>query len=208
MISPFTFFSRERTIYSGNLTRGVLFFKMEPNQEKILDKAQERVIETLARNLDLYGITMSTGLLYGTLLFQDKSMTLDEMGQALGMSKTSMSTSVRTLLDMNMVEKIWKKGTRKDHYEVNLDWYQNFIDLFSTKWRHACEQNGTVLKKSLHELRTLRESEGLSAEDLERIDLSIQRIENGLEYYQWLHRLIDSFESHEIFEFVPKQKNE
>lgn len=181
---------------------------MEPNQEKILNKAQDRVIETLARNMDLYGITMSTGLLYGTLLFQDKSMTLDEMGQALGMSKTSMSTSVRTLLDMNMVEKIWKKGTRKDHYEVNLDWYQNFIDLFSTKWRHACEQNASIFKKSLQELYALKENAELSDEDLERVNLSIQRIENGLEYYQWLSRLIDSFESHDIFQFVPKPEKE
>jgi DNA-binding transcriptional regulator GbsR (MarR family) len=181
---------------------------MEPNQEKILAKAQDRVTQTLARNMDLYGITMSTGLLYGTMLFQDKSMTLDEMGQALGMSKTSMSTSVRTLLDMNMVDKIWKKGTRKDHYEVNLDWYQNFIDLFSTKWRHACEQNILALKKSLQELKALKETEEWSAEDLEHVELSIQRIENGLLYYQWLSRLIDSFESHDIFQFVPKPEKE
>ncbi|RAT98357.1 GbsR/MarR family transcriptional regulator [Brevibacillus sp. Leaf182] len=181
---------------------------MDTNQEKILEKAQERVIETLARNMDLYGITMSTGLLYGTLLFQDKSMTLDEMGEALGMSKTSMSTGVRTLMDLNMVEKIWKKGTRKDHYEVNLDWYQNFIDLFSVKWRHACEQNVHALKKSLLELRALQQSEELTEEVRERVDLSIKRIENGLEYYLWLSRLIDSFESHDIFQFVPKKENE
>lgn len=181
---------------------------MDTTQERILEKAQERVIETLARNMDLYGITMSTGLLYGTLLFQDKSMTLDEMGEALGMSKTSMSTGVRTLMDLNMVEKIWKKGTRKDHYEVNLDWYQNFIDLFSVRWRHACEQNVVSLKKSLLELRALRETEDITEQDRERVDLSIERIENGLEYYHWLSRLIDTFESHEIFQFVPKKKLE
>lgn len=190
------------------MTRGAALFKMDTKQEKILEKAQARVIETLARNMDLYGITMSTGLLYGTLLFQDKSMTLDEMGEALGMSKTSMSTGVRTLMDLNMVEKIWKKGTRKDHYEVNLDWYQNFIDLFSVKWRHACEQNVQGLKRSLVELRSLKESEELTDELKERVDLSIQRIENGLEYYLWLSRLIDSFESHDIFQFVPKRENE
>lgn len=181
---------------------------MEINQEKILERAQERVIETLARNMDLYGVTMSTGLLYGTLLFQDKSMTLDEMGVALGMSKTSMSTGVRTLMDLNMVEKIWKKGTRKDHYEINLDWYQNFIDLFSVKWRHACEQNVQVLKKSLKELYDLKESNELPEELMHRVNLSIDRMENGLEYYHWLSRLIDSFESHAIFQFVPKQAKE
>ncbi|MGN7469612.1 GbsR/MarR family transcriptional regulator [Brevibacillus sp. SAFN-007a] len=181
---------------------------MDTNQEKILQKAQERVIEALARNMDLYGITMSTGLLYGTLLFQDKSMTLDEMGEALGMSKTSMSNGVRTLMDLNMVEKIWKKGTRKDHYEVNLDWYQNFIDLFSVKWRHAIEQNMHSLKKSLQELHTLQQSEELSEELKARVELSISRIENGLEYYSWLSRLIDTFESHEIFQFVPKKSSD
>lgn len=178
---------------------------MDTKQERILEKAQQRVIETLARNMDLYGITMSTGLLYGTLLFQDKSMTLDEMGEALGMSKTSMSTGVRTLMDLNMVEKIWKKGTRKDHYEVNLDWYQNFIDLFSIKWRHACEQNVMSLKKSLQELHSLKEQPELTEEDKERVNLSIERIENGLDYYDWLSRLIDTFESHAIFQFVPKK---
>jgi len=181
---------------------------MKIDQEKILEKAQERVIETLARNMDLYGITMSAGLLYGTLLFQDKSMTLDEMGKALGMSKTSMSTSVRTLMDLNMVEKIWKKGTRKDHYEVNLDWYQNFVDLFSLKWRHACEQNVLVLKKSLQELRHLKETAQLDEDLLKRVELSMERIENALEYYDWLSRLIDAFESHAIFQFVPKSKND
>jgi len=179
---------------------------MDTKQERILEKAQERVIETLARNMDLYGITMSTGLLYGTLLFQDKSMTLDAMGEALGMSKTSMSTGVRTLMDLNMVEKIWKKGTRKDHYEINLDWYQNFVDLFSIKWRHACEQNVMSLKKSLQELRALQQIEELPDEARERVELSIERIENGLAYYDWLSRLIDSFESHEIFQFVPKKE--
>ncbi|WP_400162491.1 GbsR/MarR family transcriptional regulator [Brevibacillus sp. TJ4] len=181
---------------------------MDINQEKILEKAQERVIESLARNMDLYGVTMSTGLLYGTLLFQDKSMTLDEMGEALGMSKTSMSTGVRTLMDLNMVGKIWKKGTRKDHYEINLDWYQNFIDLFSVKWRHACEQNVQVLKRSLKELYALKETGELSEELASRVELSIERMENGLEYYDWLSRLIDSFESHEIFDYVPKKTTE
>ncbi|WP_429827523.1 hypothetical protein [Brevibacillus parabrevis] len=107
-----------------------------------------------------------------------------------------------------MVEKIWKKGTRKDHYEVNLDWYQNFIDLFSVKWRHASEQNVHSLKKSLQELRALQQSEELTDELRERVELSIRRIENGLDYYLWLSRLIDSFESHEIFQFVPKKESD
>lgn len=61
-------------------------------------------------------------------------------------------------------------------------------------------------EKSLHELRTLQQSEDLSDELRARVELSISRIENGLEYYLWLSRLIDAFESHDIFQFVPKKK--
>src|SRR5690606_16974628 len=117
--------------------RGAASTMMDAKHEQIIRKAQDRVTETLAKNMYLYGITMSTGLLYGTLLFQEKPMTLDEMGEALGMSKTTMSTGVRNLTELRMVDKIWLKGTRKDHYQVSDDWHQNFIDFFSLKWRDA-----------------------------------------------------------------------
>ncbi|EOR27014.1 transcriptional regulator [Niallia nealsonii AAU1] len=93
-----------------------------------LNIARERVIDSVAQNMDLYGVTESIGRLYGMLLFQQNPMTLDEMKEELGMSKTSMSTSVRTLLELKMVDKVWRKGVRKDLYSAEEDWYQTFID--------------------------------------------------------------------------------
>lgn len=179
---------------------------MEPRYEEAIRKAEQRVVEALAKNMDLYGITTSTGFLYGTLLFQDKAMTLDEMGSALGMSKTSMSTGVRTLMDLNMVSKIWMKGTRKDHYEVSSDWYQNFIDFFSLKWRYAAEGNAHALKKSENELIALLAKPDFPEEQREATERSLTLIRNGLDYYDWLLRFIDVLESHEIFEHVPRKE--
>ncbi|MDI5789788.1 hypothetical protein PO124_19530 [Bacillus licheniformis] len=45
--------------------------------------------------MDLYGITRSAGILYGTMYLSDE-MTLDEMREELQMSKPSMSTSVKS----------------------------------------------------------------------------------------------------------------
>lgn len=175
--------------------------------EDIHEKARERVIESIANNMELYGVTLSAGLLYGTLLFQDNPMTLDEMGEALGMSKTSMSTGVRSLLDLNMVNKVWMKGARKDHYEVEQDWYQNFIDYFSIKWRKAMDDNVMALRKSLQELTLLINREDTSEEIRGMAVTDIEKLNNALDYYDWLSKLIDTFESHEIFKYVPK-KNE
>lgn len=169
-----------------------------------LDRARERVIEAIAQNMNLYGVTPSIGRLYGMMFFHNEPLTLDEMKEELGMSKTSMSTSVRTLLDLKMVDKVWKKGSRKDLYAIEGDWYQNFIDLFTVKWRHAISMNKHVIEKSLKELSEMLTDGHVDEEIKALVNSDIIKLKETLEYYQWLNRLIDTFESEEIFDFVPK----
>lgn len=132
-------------------------------------------------------------------------MTLDEMGEALGMSKTTMSTGVRNLTELRMVDKIWLKGTRKDHYQVSDDWHQNFIDFFSLKWRDAVETNMQALRRSAQELNQLLEEENLTEAHAEAAQRSLEKINHAIAYYKWLDRFIDALESHEIFNFIPKE---
>lgn len=171
-----------------------------------LEKARERVIEAISQNMNLYGVTPSVGRLWGLLYFQNEPMTLDEMKNELGMSKTSMSTSVRTLMDLHMVDKVWKKGIRKDLYEVEEDWFQTFVDFFTIKWRNGATINVSAIVKSLQELNELLNKPDVSEEIKEEIKSDIERLNRSLEYYDWLNRLVDSFESHEIFQFIPKKR--
>ncbi|MGN7456053.1 GbsR/MarR family transcriptional regulator [Paenibacillus pasadenensis] len=183
------------------------FAGLEPDQEQAIHKARKRVIESIGKNMDLYGITQSTGLLYGLMFFQDKPMNLDEMGQAMEMSKTSMSTGIRTLVDLNMVNKVWEKGSRKDLYEVERDWHQTFADFFVLKWRKAVEMNLTALRRSQNELVKL--AEGASAETAEPVRAAVagdlDKIGQAIAYYLWLDRVIDLLESGGIYEHVPKE---
>lgn len=177
---------------------------LSEEQSKAVQKARKRVIESIGQNMDLYGVALSTGHLYGLLFFQNKPMTLDEMGEAMEMSKTSMSTGVRALVDLKMVNKVWEKGSRKDQYEVEMDWYQTFADYFSIKWRKAMEINLQALKKSKGELTELlsRYPEDGSLQQLIQTDLD--KLEEAIRYYLWLDRLIDAFESGAIYDLVPK----
>ncbi|MBD0379497.1 GbsR/MarR family transcriptional regulator [Paenibacillus sedimenti] len=173
-------------------------------QELIIQKARKRVIESIGNNMDLYGITQSIGHLYGLLFFQNKPMTLDEMGEAMEMSKTSMSTGVRTLVDLKMVNKVWEKGSRKDLYEVEMDWFQTFADFFGLKWRKAIEINLSSLRKSKTDLINLNNQYPDDTSLQEILSTDIEKIDEAIRYYIWLGRLIDSFESGEIFNLVPK----
>src|SRR5690625_6811500 len=89
----------------------------------------------------LYGITPSIGRLYGVHYFSEDPMTLDDMTDALQMSKTSMSTGIRALSDMRMVESTFRRGVRKDLYQAEEDWYKSFTTLFGKQWRSSTEKN-------------------------------------------------------------------
>ncbi|WP_077214664.1 GbsR/MarR family transcriptional regulator [Bacillus dakarensis] len=177
------------------------------NGKEQLDQARERVIETMAQNMNLYGVTDSIGRLYGMLYFHDEPMTLDDMKEELGMSKTSMSTSVRHLLELKMVEKVWKKGIRKDLYKVEEDWYQSFTDYFNIKWRYGIARNILAIEKSMTELNKLVASEDTDEEVRAEAKADLMKLQNALNYYDWIERFIDCLESGKIFEIVPRKEH-
>ncbi|WFR62501.1 GbsR/MarR family transcriptional regulator [Paenibacillus amylolyticus] len=181
---------------------------LQEEQQATVLRIRKRVIEAIGRNMDLYGVTLSTGHLYGLLFFADKPMTLDDMGREMEMSKTSMSTGVRTLLDLKMVNKVWSKGSRKDLYEVEYDWHQTFTDYFAIKWRKAVESNLQVLRKSIEELNRLVEDldEQADAELLHILMEDKHKVLQAEAYYKWLDRLIDTMEDEEIYKLVPKEE--
>jgi DNA-binding transcriptional regulator GbsR (MarR family) len=166
-----------------------------------LQNTRRRVIESIGENMDLYGITLSIGHLYGNMYFNREPVTLDEMSKTMGMSKTSMSTGMRTLHDMKMINKVWGKGSRKDLYEVEPNWHQNFADFFSDKWRKAVEQNMNAINRSMKEIEALKQQYEADEAFLDVLENDIQKNEEALKY-----RLIDSFESGDIYKFIPKDE--
>lgn len=177
----------------------------EEQRDKLL-KTRRRVVESIGKNMDLYGITLSIGHLYGNMYFNREPVTLDEMSETMGMSKTTMSTGMRTLHDLKMINKVWGKGSRKDLYEVEPDWHQNFADFFTIKWRKAVEQNMNVMARSLKEIAGMMEQYAEDEAFMELLRNDLTKIEEAQSYYRWLDRLIDTFESGEIYEFIPKEQ--
>ncbi|HEY2494486.1 MAG TPA: GbsR/MarR family transcriptional regulator [Paenibacillus sp.] len=184
------------------------FDGLNEEQIKVIEKSRQRVMDSIGNNMDLYGVTMSIGHLYGNMYFHDGPVTLDEMGQEMGMSKTSMSTGMRTLVDLKMINKVWGKGSRKDLYEVEGDWHQNFVDYFSIKWRKSMEMNLHSLGKSRAEIQKLREDHIDNEILVAQVDMDIQKMTHAIHYYKWLGRFIDALESGQIFDWIPKEEDE
>jgi DNA-binding transcriptional regulator GbsR (MarR family) len=142
----------------------------------------------------------------GTMYYNRKPMTLDEMTEELGMSKTRMSQAVRELTDLNLAEKVYEKGVRKDIYNVEQDYYQTFISLFSSNWRKGISMNQSLQQKIIAELNEIIDDENTDDETIEKAKEYLEETKQVLGFYDWLTRLVEHFESHEIFKAVPKTK--
>ena len=164
----------------------------------------DKFIQVIAKNMNLYGITSSIGRLYGALYFSDNPMTLDDMMNALQMSKTSMSTGVRTLSDMRMVESTYRRGIRKDLYQSEEDWYKSFTSLFGNRWRHHTETNIEEAEEAIRKLDELL-LETSDDQLKNKLKNDIDRLHYAKNYYRWLMRFIHVIESGKIFEFIPKE---
>lgn len=179
----------------------------EQNDYKELKIARDRFISEVAKNIHLYDISHSVGRLYGTVFFSEDAMTLDDMSESLGMSKTSMSTGIRLLVEANMAERVWEKGIRKDLYKTEEDWYKSFSNVFIDRWRNATEHNMVAIQETKEMLKTL--SEKTASEKIKTlIDSDLNKLIQAEAYYMWLDDVISLFETGEIFDIVPKRKHQ
>lgn len=169
-----------------------------------LEQARSKFISEIAKNIHLYNITSSVGRLYGTVFFSEKPMTLDEMSESLGMSKTSMSTGIRALSDANMVERVWEKGIRKDLYKTEDDWYKSFSNVFITRWRNATELNMEAIQESksmMTELYNDTQDQSIKA----KVTHDLEKLNEADAYYQWINEVVSLFDTGEIYDIIPKK---
>ncbi|TRM11838.1 transcriptional regulator [Lentibacillus cibarius] len=121
---------------------------MRGSTEQITNK----IIMEFAKTIEMFGLTPVEARLFVYLYLQETPQTLDDMGEALGKSKTSMSTSIRSLSDANLVTRVWRKGVRKDLYEANNQLFKTFMNNYVNRWIEASSHQKDSLETIQREL--------------------------------------------------------
>jgi len=169
-----------------------------------LNHYEKQLVEKIADNMRTYGISTTVGRVLGIIYMNRKPMTLNELSEATGMSKTRMSQVVREMVDLNIAEKVFEKGLRKDLYQVEQDYYQTFISIFSANWQKTVSKNRSFGKKITKELNDILKKNEHSPETEEKVSELLKEMKEWMNYYQWLNQLVHFFESGEVFKHVPK----
>ncbi len=174
---------------------------MEKEETKI-QESRDIIISAIAQTMVIYGVTPSVGRIYGVLYFSDVPMSLNEIKDAVAMSKGSVSTGLRELLETEMIIKVWKKGDRKDHYIAEKDFVKNFITFFVKNIRL---ERSIILNASNNVLPKLKElnEHAQSPEIQKEAKRDLELIADTNAYFQWTKKIIDDMESGEFFKHYP-----
>ena len=137
------------------------------------EETKDQLITEFTKTIELFGLTTLESRLFAYLYITNQPKTLDEMSEALGKSKTAMSTSIRSLAHLNLVSQVWKKGVRKDLYRANTQLFKLFIHFYMRKWIDStAQQKGAIeeLKEEADKLREIEDDTGKHDELLSKLD--------------------------------------
>src|SRR5699024_10599752 len=110
------------------------------------DRITNNIINRIAKTIEMFDLTPLEARLFAYLFIEREPKTLDEMGHAIGKSKTAMSTNVRSLLELNLVTRVWKKGVRKDLYQVNTPLFKTFKNAYVKRSKERRVENETLAR--------------------------------------------------------------
>lgn len=172
------------------------------NKQQQLEQAKDIVINSIGQTMDLYGTNRSVGNLYGTMVFEG-SMTLDEMRHQLQMSKPSMSAGVKKLQEFDIVKQQFTRGSRKQHFIAEKDFFTFFRNFFTKKFQREIDINVEAVKDAQAIINPLLESSDLTEAETQEAQKIKAQLDHTHVYYEWLEQLTEAIESGEIFKYFP-----
>jgi len=96
------------------------------SKQERLGKAERQFIEEVARLLLPWGVPSAAARLYGYLLLRPRPVSLDQISNQLGISKSSASVAARLLESYTLARRHREPGTKRALYAVADD-YETMI---------------------------------------------------------------------------------
>lgn len=90
--------------------------------------ATDGFIEMMGRHFEEEGVARIAGRLFGLLMLVEHDASLDELAEALKVSKGSVSSNARLLEDWGVAERVTRPGDRKDYYRIAPNMSERLIE--------------------------------------------------------------------------------
>ena len=94
----------------------------------------ESFIERMGLAAENDGLSRIAGRLFGALILHSEPRSLDDLAEQLAVSKASVSTEARRLVERGVAERIGKPGDRRDYYTLTSDFFAQIIRFRLGRW--------------------------------------------------------------------------
>lgn len=98
---------------------------------------REWFVSRFGQSAEQDGFPRIAGRLFGYLLLSETPCSLRELADALGVSKASVSTDARRLLDHGVLERVPQPDDRRDYYRLAPDFFRNMMHHRLERWENA-----------------------------------------------------------------------
>ncbi len=110
-----------------------------------MDQQTQQIVERMGLHFEQDGLPRIAGRLLGYLLLSAEPKSLDELAEALRVSKSSVSTDARLLERMGTVERVAQLGDRRDFYRIACD----LPERIGALWAERLKQMAGLLSDAL-----------------------------------------------------------
>jgi DNA-binding transcriptional regulator GbsR (MarR family) len=142
-----------------------------------MDRTQQIFVGRMGHAAETNGLSPIAGRLFAMLLLSDAPRSLDEIAASLDVSKASVSTEARRLVERGVIERVRRAGDRRDYYELAPDFFAQIVQRRIEQWRRIQALVATMREASSTLPPVVRERfasiDEIHAEVVDRIDAAL-----------------------------------
>jgi DNA-binding transcriptional regulator GbsR (MarR family) len=109
--------------------------------QRPVDQARAVFIEGMGAASATSGVlSQLQGRIFAALFLEDHPLSLDEIAEALHLSKSNISINIRNLVEWHLVRRVSVPNSRRDHYEAASDFWRVMQEIMERRFRWNIRQ--------------------------------------------------------------------
>ena len=121
-----------------------------------IHQIRQDFVEGLSGISQFWGLPKGMGAIFAVLYIAPAPLSLDEIVEQTGLTKGSISTSVRSLSRMGLIHPITRLGDRKDYYTAETDFYRAIRAILKERQSNEFDRAVASVRQTLEKLESGR----------------------------------------------------
>ncbi len=162
----------------------------KPGAETELRRARDLFIQRWGQMSNAWGISRTMAEVHALLYLSEQPLSTDDIMEQLQISRGNASMTIRSLVDWGLIQRIHRRGDRKEYFATQTDVWQMFENISRQRKRREIEP----VVETIHTCRQMLDRKALGkAADSPAVRTTRQRMEEMLEFLEAINGLYEKF---------------